>query len=224
MSERSARTSQLSERSERTSQLSERSERTGQLSEHSERTSQLSERGERIGQVNAAVHHAGQLRALSAQATELARELPGALRRIAVRVADHSIEVEWCPPPRPAAGPPAIGDAAVGGTAGGDSTSGDSTAEDDTYLVRAPLVGTFYTAPEPGAEPFVAVGDPVEPGQPLAIVEAMKLMNRLHAEVAGRVAEVLVADGQPVEFDQPLMRLSTSPTERSAGASSGGDR
>ncbi|PWR09773.1 acetyl-CoA carboxylase biotin carboxyl carrier protein, partial [Micromonospora acroterricola] len=73
--------------------------------------------------------------------------------------------------------------------------------------VRAPIVGTFYRAPEPGAAPFVAVGDLVRPGQPVAIVEAMKLMNEVSADRAGRVAAILVEDGQPVEYDQPLVEL-----------------
>ncbi|WP_146765387.1 acetyl-CoA carboxylase biotin carboxyl carrier protein, partial [Micromonospora saelicesensis] len=73
--------------------------------------------------------------------------------------------------------------------------------------VRAPIVGTFYRAPEPGARPFVAVGDLVRPGQPVAIVEAMKLMNEVIADRTGRVAAVLVEDGQPVEYDQPLVEL-----------------
>jgi acetyl-CoA carboxylase biotin carboxyl carrier protein len=81
-------------------------------------------------------------------------------------------------------------------------------ADEDLVVVRAPLVGTFYVAPHPGAAPFVAVGDAVAAGQPLAIIEAMKLMNRIDAEAAGTVREILVADGAPVEFDQPLIRLA----------------
>ncbi|MBM0235164.1 biotin/lipoyl-binding protein, partial [Micromonospora sp. STR1_7] len=73
--------------------------------------------------------------------------------------------------------------------------------------VRAPIVGTFYRSPEPGAAPFVAVGDLVRPGQPIAIVEAMKLMNEVTADRAGRVTAILVEDGQPVEYDQPLVEL-----------------
>ena len=69
------------------------------------------------------------------------------------------------------------------------------------------MVGTFYRAPEPGAAPFVTVGDLVRPGQVVGIVEAMKLMNEVTAERAGRVTEVLVDDGRPVEYDQPLVAL-----------------
>jgi acetyl-CoA carboxylase biotin carboxyl carrier protein len=73
--------------------------------------------------------------------------------------------------------------------------------------VRAPLVGTFYVAPTPDADPFVVVGDEVEAGQTLAIVEAMKLMNPIVADEPGVVSEVRVGDAESVEFDQILMLL-----------------
>ncbi len=71
--------------------------------------------------------------------------------------------------------------------------------------VPSPMVGTAYLAPEPGAAPFVEVGDQVSAGQTILIVEAMKHMNEVAAPRAGRVVEVLVEDGQPVEYGQPLM-------------------
>ena len=77
----------------------------------------------------------------------------------------------------------------------------------DLIEVRAPMVGTFYRAPAPEEPPFVDVGDRVQVGQTLCILEAMKLMNELEAEVSGEVVEVLVDNGTPVEFDQPLIRL-----------------
>src|SRR5690606_19007171 len=70
--------------------------------------------------------------------------------------------------------------------------------------VLSPFVGTFYRAPAPGKEPYVKVGQTVKPGQVLCIIEAMKLMNEIEAEFAGRVVEILVEDGQPVEFGEPL--------------------
>ncbi len=73
--------------------------------------------------------------------------------------------------------------------------------------IVAPMVGTFYAAPRPGADPFVRVGDHVEPGQVVAIIEAMKVMNEIVAERAGTIVEILVENGQPVEYGQPLMRL-----------------
>ncbi len=74
-------------------------------------------------------------------------------------------------------------------------------------LVLSPLVGTFYAAPAEDAEPFVAVGDTVKKGQTLAIVEAMKLMNEIESEYDGVIEEVLVENGRPVEYNQPLFRL-----------------
>jgi len=73
--------------------------------------------------------------------------------------------------------------------------------------VKAPKVGTFYKAPEPGAEPYVKAGSRVSVGQTLCIIEAMKIMNELEAEVSGTVREVLVEDAQPVEFGQILFRV-----------------
>jgi acetyl-CoA carboxylase biotin carboxyl carrier protein len=69
------------------------------------------------------------------------------------------------------------------------------------------MVGTFYRAPEPGAEPYVKIGARVSPGQTLCIIEAMKIMNELEAEVTGTVREILVEDAQPVEFGQVLFRV-----------------
>lgn len=74
--------------------------------------------------------------------------------------------------------------------------------------VTAPLLGTFYRAPKPGAPPFVDVGARVEPDTIIAIIEVMKLMNTVRAGRAGRVTEILVADGALVEFGQPLLRLA----------------
>ena len=77
----------------------------------------------------------------------------------------------------------------------------------DLIEVRAPMVGTFYRAPSPEESPFVKVGDRIQVGQTLCILEAMKLMNEIEAEISGEVAEVLVENGAPVEFDQPLIRI-----------------
>jgi acetyl-CoA carboxylase biotin carboxyl carrier protein len=72
------------------------------------------------------------------------------------------------------------------------------------HQVKSPMVGTFYRAGSPGAAPFVEVGQTVKPGDILCIIEAMKLMNEIEAEVAGTVKAILVDNGQPVEFGQPL--------------------
>lgn len=73
--------------------------------------------------------------------------------------------------------------------------------------INSPMVGTFYQAPSPGTAPFVKVGSTVKKGDTIAIVEAMKIMNEIEAEFDCRIAEVLVADGQPVEFGMPLFSV-----------------
>jgi acetyl-CoA carboxylase biotin carboxyl carrier protein len=80
-------------------------------------------------------------------------------------------------------------------------------ADKPGHVVTAPLVGTFYRAPSPESPPFVEVGAIVKKGQVLCIVEAMKLMNEIEADVGGRVAEILVQNATPVEFGQPLFRI-----------------
>ena len=81
--------------------------------------------------------------------------------------------------------------------------------KDDRNLVEiaSPMVGTFYRAPRPGADPFIEIGDKIEVGQTLCILEAMKIMNELESEVSGTVREVCVENGQPVEFGQRLFLI-----------------
>ncbi|MBN1493289.1 MAG: acetyl-CoA carboxylase biotin carboxyl carrier protein [Candidatus Omnitrophica bacterium] len=99
-----------------------------------------------------------------------------------------------------------------GGTkAAKDIASGakDEVAVEDQNIeiVKSPMVGTFYKAASPDAEPFVQVGQAVQEGDTLCIIEAMKLMNEIKAEVKGKIVEVLVDNGQAVEFDQPLFKI-----------------
>ena len=147
--------------------------------------------------------------ALREEVVERARALPGDLRRLSVRSGDRAIEVEWAP---------ALGDDSQEPTRTGPARRSATGAEEPSggpvpdvpegiSAVRAPLVGTFYVAPTPGADPFVEVGDEVETGQTLAIVEAMKLMNPIVADGPGVVTEVRVGDAESVEFDQILMLL-----------------
>ncbi len=84
---------------------------------------------------------------------------------------------------------------------------GDSVERDGLHAVRSPLVGTFYRAPAPGDEPYVKVGDRVRAGQILCIVEAMKLMNEIPADVSGEVVKILAENAEGVEYDQPLFHL-----------------
>jgi acetyl-CoA carboxylase biotin carboxyl carrier protein len=109
--------------------------------------------------------------------------------------------VEYAPPPRPAASAPAAAAAAPA------ASEPAKAAEKPGFLVTSPFVGTFYRTPAPDQPPFVEVGSTVKKGQVLCIVEAMKLMNEIEAEKAGKVAEILVENGQPVEFGQALFRI-----------------
>ncbi|NTU57953.1 MAG: acetyl-CoA carboxylase biotin carboxyl carrier protein [Chlorobiaceae bacterium] len=77
----------------------------------------------------------------------------------------------------------------------------------DLLEVRSPIVGTFYRAASPDSDPFVKVGDKVKNGDVLCIIEAMKLMNEIEAEVSGTIVEILVENGQPVEYNQVLFRV-----------------
>ena len=76
------------------------------------------------------------------------------------------------------------------------------------HVVKSPMVGTFYRAPNPGAAPFIEVGQSVKEGQPLCIIEAMKLLNEIEADKAGVIKEILVENGEPVEYGQPLFVIA----------------
>jgi acetyl-CoA carboxylase biotin carboxyl carrier protein len=108
-------------------------------------------------------------------------------------------------PAAPLAGSPT---AAVPGTAtpapGPEVLASASRAVADEHIVTAPMVGTFYAAPSAGAKAFVELGDEVEMGEVLCIIEAMKMMNQIESEKAGTIKAILVKNGEPVEFGQPL--------------------
>ena len=114
-------------------------------------------------------------------------------------IAQHSLHPDvqaaaWSAPAAPTAPPPAIEAAA--------SPQEETVPEGE--LVRAPMVGTFYASSSPEAEPFVSLGQQVSEGETMCIIEAMKMFNQIEAEASGTVVAVLVENGQPVEFDQPL--------------------
>ena len=85
-----------------------------------------------------------------------------------------------------------------------------SVDDASTHYVTSPFVGTFYTAPTPGAEAFVKAGSQIKPGQTLCIVEAMKLMNEIEADVSGTILEVLRENGKPVEYGDKLFKVKKS--------------
>jgi acetyl-CoA carboxylase biotin carboxyl carrier protein len=103
-------------------------------------------------------------------------------------------------PPAPAAAPSGVAERVP-------ATPGESPAarpKPSEHVITAPMVGTFYASPSPGAKPFVEIGDEIKVGQVLCIIEAMKMMNQIEADKAGRIASVMARNGDPVEFGQPL--------------------
>jgi len=95
------------------------------------------------------------------------------------------------PPPAGASGPAAPAEA----------------ADADLFIVKSPIVGTYYEAPSPGTPPFVKIGDTVKEGQVLCIIEAMKLMNEIEAEVSGVLVKAFISNGSPVEYGLPLFGI-----------------
>jgi acetyl-CoA carboxylase biotin carboxyl carrier protein len=106
-------------------------------------------------------------------------------------------------PPAPAQAPVAVPPTAAAPAAA--SAGGEEGIE----IIKSPIVGTFYESSSPGAPAFVKQGDKVAVGQVLCIVEAMKLMNEIESEAAGEIVKVLVSNGQPVEYGQPLFEIRT---------------
>lgn len=89
----------------------------------------------------------------------------------------------------------------------GQQTTREGVEEANALVIRSPMVGTFYVAPAPDAAPYVTKGKQISPGDILCIIEAMKLMNEIKSDVTGVILEILVENGQPVEFDQPLFKV-----------------
>jgi len=148
-------------------------------------------------------------------ATELAKAVPKPPQRIRLQYGQTSVEVEWpqesaepAPPPEPH--PDAESPAQPGAQ--------QAHSAPTTRYLCAPTVGTFYHSPEPGAPPYVAVGDVVRVGQPVGVLEVMKMMSTVEADTAGVIVEILVPDAQPVEYQQRLFALEPAPEPASASA------
>jgi acetyl-CoA carboxylase biotin carboxyl carrier protein len=109
------------------------------------------------------------------------------------------------PAPLPAAPPASSTVAASAPTPAAGEPPAEST--EGLFIMKSPIVGTFYSSPSPNAPPFVNVGDAVQVGQVICIIEAMKLMNELEAEVAGKIVRTYVESGQPVEYGQSLFAI-----------------
>ena len=146
--------------------------------------------------------------------TALVRELAellsaNDLSEIEVEDGERKIKVRRDPAPLIAAAAASPVQATPAAPAAHAAPATAAPAEDDAggNAVKAPMVGTAYLSSEPGGKPFVTAGDTVKPGDTLLIVEAMKVMNPITAPSGGVVKKVMVSDGQPVEFDQPLVVL-----------------
>ena len=100
--------------------------------------------------------------------------------------------------------PAALAAAPVAAPAGAAAAAVAAGPKSTDHVVQAPMVGTYYSAPSPGAKPYVGIGDEVKAGQVLCIIEAMKMMNQIESDKAGKVTAIMVQNGDPVEFGQPL--------------------
>ena len=109
-------------------------------------------------------------------------------------IAVHPVPAPPMHAPTPVAAPPS-------------AASAEAKVEESLHMVRSPIVGTYYESPSPGSPPFVKPGDSVEAGQVLCIVEAMKLMNEIEADISGEIVKCLVKNGQPIEYGQELFAI-----------------
>ncbi|HRD95392.1 MAG TPA: acetyl-CoA carboxylase biotin carboxyl carrier protein [Rubrivivax sp.] len=108
----------------------------------------------------------------------------------------------YAPAPSPVVAPPPTGAEATAALAA--ATAAESPADPAGKVIKSPMVGTFYRSASPGAKPFVELGDSIKPGQPVCIIEAMKIMNEIEADCEGKVVRLLCDNGEAVEFGQPL--------------------
>jgi acetyl-CoA carboxylase biotin carboxyl carrier protein len=149
------------------------------------------------------------------EARDLIKRLDGtSVRRLSVQAGEYRVEIElggFAEAPHPGGG-------AISSLSRHAADSTPAAPPDSRLPVVAPLVGTFFRSPQPGARAFVEEDDVVEPGQTIGIVEAMKIMNQVASEHRGRVAEIAVKDGEWVEFQQPLMYIE--PLEAGSGSGS----
>jgi acetyl-CoA carboxylase biotin carboxyl carrier protein len=135
----------------------------------------------------------------------LAAQVPAAHTYIPAAAEQHALS--YVPPAQPAGSASAAAPASA--SPAQDKEAGGAQADSGLHQIVSPMVGTFYRAPSPGAEPFVKVGDRVNEKTVVCILEAMKLMNPIEAEVSGEIVEILVENGELVEYGQPLFLVKT---------------
>lgn len=139
---------------------------------------------------------------LREEVAKLLREVPGGLSSVSAKIGDCALDLSWV-----VAQPTVQAGFAMSTTVTEQVVVVNPPEDEGHQPLVAPMVGTFYHALEPGAAPFVEVGDRVMAGDPVGIIEAMKLMNRIEAEASGVVTKILVGNGEAVEFHQPLLLI-----------------
>lgn len=132
------------------------------------------------------------------------------ISEIEIKEGEESVRISRAIGPAMVAAPAPVTQLAVPAAApaalplGGSADSHDADIEEGT-VIKSPMVGTYYASPSPDSSAFVSVGQTIKPGDTICIVEAMKILNQIESEVSGKIKSILVDDGQPVEFGQPLM-------------------
>jgi acetyl-CoA carboxylase biotin carboxyl carrier protein len=132
------------------------------------------------------------------------------IAEIEIKEGEEAVRISRMPPAVIAQPPPVTHLTSVPATSAAPAVaevaavSAAPTPKASEHVITAPMVGTFYASPSPGAKPFVEIGDEITVGQVLCIIEAMKMMNQIEADRAGRLASVMARNGDPVEFGQPL--------------------
>jgi acetyl-CoA carboxylase biotin carboxyl carrier protein len=131
------------------------------------------------------------------------------ISELEITEADGKVRIVKADPNLIAAGPvayaaPVLAPVAAAPAAAAAAAPAEAPAAPAGHTVKSPMVGTFYGAASPGAKPFVEVGSTIKEGEPICIIEAMKIMNEIEADKSGTVTKILCANGQPVEFGQPL--------------------
>ncbi|SHM25050.1 acetyl-CoA carboxylase biotin carboxyl carrier protein [Rhizobacter sp. OV335] len=131
------------------------------------------------------------------------------ISELEITEADGKVRIVKADPNLVAAGPvayaaPVLAPVAAAPAAAAAAAPAEAPAAPAGHTVKSPMVGTFYGAASPGAKPFVEVGSTIKEGEPICIIEAMKIMNEIEADKSGTVTKILCANGQPVEFGQPL--------------------
>ena len=131
------------------------------------------------------------------------------IAEIEIHEGEESVRISRASTVAPAviAAPVAAPAAAVAPAAATDAAP-PAAREPEGHIIRSPMVGTFYRAPSPGAKPFVTQGQGVSNGETLCIIEAMKILNQIESDKSGKIVEILVENGQPVEYNEPLFVIA----------------